>query len=466
MNGEKEFNQARLRGLARMAELRKAAEPCLETGQVCALLGVTRETIRKKVDRGQLLALPKGEDRVFPAFQPASPLLWRASISDPGEPMHKFAKTSGSITRREFARRSVALAAGAALLPCLKLQASPADSAAEDWVALREDPVRQRFAGRPDLDTILKLFPRLTGQPAFDPQRIAGKARQLQTSPPVNTGHPFLDWSVKVGLAHIDATFVGDHPKYGVGTYAKEEHDGFPPTIIAAVDALSAWGLNTRAAQLFRYWLVHFVREDGTIKYYGPSISEYGQLLHTGALLAERAGPAGWWDEGFAPLNRIAELLLHLRAEAAKTDGLIAGVPEADTREDVRKYFHNNAWVVKGLRRWVELCARQKARPSTKPGVARRAAAALEGDTLRAIEKTWPKNPSDWWLAPHVEPAPRPARLTGGAADLASYTNYRVLARAAVQRAAARQTGPPGDPRPAHRRRAVLRDDPVRRPPR
>jgi len=63
------LDQARLRGLARMVELRKAAEPCLETGQVCELLGVSRETIRKKVDRKQLLALPKGGDRVFPAFQ-------------------------------------------------------------------------------------------------------------------------------------------------------------------------------------------------------------------------------------------------------------------------------------------------------------------------------------------------------------------------------------------------------------
>jgi hypothetical protein len=66
---EKNLQAARLRGLARIAELRKEAEPCLETGQVCELLGVTRETIRKKVDRKQLLALPKGGERVFPAFQ-------------------------------------------------------------------------------------------------------------------------------------------------------------------------------------------------------------------------------------------------------------------------------------------------------------------------------------------------------------------------------------------------------------
>jgi hypothetical protein len=66
---EKHLHAARLRGLDRMVALRKAAEPVLETGQVCALLGVSRETIRKKVDRRQLLAIPKGGDRVFPAFQ-------------------------------------------------------------------------------------------------------------------------------------------------------------------------------------------------------------------------------------------------------------------------------------------------------------------------------------------------------------------------------------------------------------
>ena len=66
---DKALFAARLRGLDRMAALRKAAEPVLETGQVCALLGVSRETIRKKVDRKQLLTLPKGGGRVFPALQ-------------------------------------------------------------------------------------------------------------------------------------------------------------------------------------------------------------------------------------------------------------------------------------------------------------------------------------------------------------------------------------------------------------
>ena len=220
--------------------------------------------------------------------------------------------TARHATRRDFLANCAALSAAALVAP-LAASAAPEEAAKTDWQAMPDDPVYKMLSGTPDLDKILTLFPRTTGQPAFDPERIAENIKKLETSPAVNTGHPFLDQSVKIGLAHIDATFRGDHPRYGVGTYAASVHDGFPPTIIAAVDALTAWGIHVRAAQLFNYWLAHFVRDDGTIKYYGPSISEYGQLLHTAALLHERSGPAGWWPDGFAALDRIAEYLLQLR---------------------------------------------------------------------------------------------------------------------------------------------------------
>jgi hypothetical protein len=87
-----------------------------------------------------------------------------------------------------------------------------------DWKTALGDPAYSMIPGQPDLDQILALFPRPSGKPAFDPQVIAENIKRLQTAPPVNTGHPFLDLSVKTGLAHIDATFRGDHPKYGVGT--------------------------------------------------------------------------------------------------------------------------------------------------------------------------------------------------------------------------------------------------------
>ncbi len=298
-----------------------------------------------------------------------------------------------------------------------------AEAGAASWLAMREDPVRKKIVGTPDLDAILTLFPRTAGKPAFDPALIAENIKKLNPKPEINTGHPFLDLSVKTGLAHIDATFQGDRPKYGVGTYQANQHDGFPPTIIAAVDALSAWGMNERAAQLFHYWLGHFVREDGTINYYGPSISEYGQLLHTAALLEERAGTPDWWDEGHKALDRVAEYLLRLRAAAEKEDGLISGSPEADTRKDVGKYFHNNGWVVKGLRRWADLCERQELAPTTAIPTIRKVSDALASDTFQAIQKTWPEDPSDWWLPPRPTSRQRPASLT--ATTEASYTNYR-----------------------------------------
>lgn len=327
-----------------------------------------------------------------------------------------------AVTRRYFLGVCGVVTGGIFLSPSV---ASPAEKpkTAADWVKMRTDPVRGQLAGTPNLDTVLSLFPRTQGEPAFDPAIIKKNIAGLETTPPIDTGHAFLDLSVKTGLAHIDATFKGDHPKYGVGTYAEDRHDGFPPTIIATIDALSAWGANSQAAGLWRYWLNRFVRTDGTIDYYGPSISEYGQLLRTAALLEERAGPNGWWDEGFGALDRIAEHLLGLWTRAREEDGLISGSPEADTRKDVGKYFHNNAWVVKGLRRWADLCERRRANPTSSVAAVREAAMTLARDTLSAIRRTWPADPADFWLPPQVATSQRPERLTG--TREASYTNYR-----------------------------------------
>jgi len=255
------------------------------------------------------------------------------------------------------------------------------------------------------------------------------------TVPEVDTGHPFLDLSVRTGLAFIDATFQGDHPKYGAKHYGETRHDGFPPIIIAAVDALTAWGLCGRAAQLFRYWLASFVERDGTIRYYGPSLSEYGQVLHTAALLYERAGPAGWWDEGRAPLSRMADHLLSLCAEAEETAGLVPGIPEADVasadpnnvsdpaHSEENRYFHNNAWIVRGLTRWSGLLESSGTSSEHPPSRVRLLANRLAERTLAAIEEAWPAEPEKWWLPPQVEPSPLPNSLT--ATTFASYTNYR-----------------------------------------
>ena len=280
-----------------------------------------------------------------------------------------------------------------------------------DWLAMCHDPARKLFNGKPDLDRVLSLYPRLTGAPAFDPALIADKVAKLKTKPAVNTGHSFLDLSVKTALAHIDATFEGDHPKYGVLSYGRKEHDGFPPTIIAAVDALTLWGMIARAEQLFGYWLDHFVDAKGTITYYGPSLGEYGQLLTTARRLMQRGGSRGWFATHRDEIDRLAQHLQSLVNQSGRV-ALVSGVPEADERTQTATYFHNNAWIVRGLDDWAAL--------THKPSQTKELRKLL----LDAIRQTWPSDPKDWWLSPTVEPAAHPkTKIT--ATRVGSYTNYR-----------------------------------------
>jgi len=316
------------------------------------------------------------------------------------------------IDRRNFIRNTATASTFALIAPTLVFPGKNVDDQVEKWQRMMKDPAYEILNGKPDLNRILGLFTRPQGRAAFDARVIQTNLKKLKTVPEINTGLPFLDLSIKTGLAYIDATFQGDHPKYGVGTYGMVEHDTFPPTIIAAVDALSSWGVNVRAAQLFNYWLTNFVKEDGTFDYYGPSISEYGQMLHTATTLEERAGGKGWLNEGLPKLNLIAEYLLRLISSASKENGLISGVPEADTRDQVDIYFHNNGWVVKGLERWINLCEKTRFTPSTSVGIIRKAAQKLKEDTLTAIRKTWPDDPCDWWLPARMGEITRPYYLT------------------------------------------------------
>jgi len=328
-----------------------------------------------------------------------------------------------NFNRRSFIRNVASVSAIAMIDPSEVLFKRNEESQLEKWQKMMTDPVYEMIKGKPDLDLILRLFVRQQGNPAFDPELIKENIKKVKPVPEVNTGHQFLDLSIKTGLAHIDATFQGDHPRYGTGVYSRPEHEGFPPIIIAAVDSLSAWGINTRAATLFNYWLTNFVKEDGTFNYYGPSISEYGQMLHTAKILEERAGGKGWMENGFVKLNLISEYLLRLASEALKDGKLISGVPEADTRDQAGIYFHNNAWVVRGLEQWADLCEKTSSAPSTSTGVIRKTARRLKEETLSAIRKTWPADPSDWWLTARVGDTNHPRYVTE--LNETSYTNYR-----------------------------------------
>lgn len=327
-----------------------------------------------------------------------------------------------NISRRRFIAGTCAASVTGFIMPAFVYSSGDEDQV-KKWQAMLEDPAYDLLSGKPDLDKILALFQRPKGNAAFDPRLIKENIKKLKTVPEVRTGHPFMDISIKTALAHIDATFLGDHPRYGTGVYAAREHETFPPVIIATVDALSSWGMNKRAAELFRYWLVNFVKDDGTIDYYGPSISEYGQLLHTAKILEERAGREGWLENGFNRLDRIAGYLLSLHSEALKDDGLISGVPEADTRKHLAKYFHNNGWVVRGLTEWADLCEKTKLKPSSPVSIIRKSTARLKEDILTAIDHTWPTAGTGWWLQARTGDLIQPLSCTDGTE--ASYTNYR-----------------------------------------
>jgi hypothetical protein len=299
----------------------------------------------------------------------------------------------------------------------------------QQWQEARHDPFREALLAEETAlpQRVPQCAEPVRGEPAFDPAQIARQAEQIALPPDARFESPLLERAVRVGLAHIDATFQGEHPKYGVSAYARPEHDTFPPTIIAAVDALTLWGRTARAEQLFGYWLRNFVREDGSIAYYGPSISEYGQLLTSARRLVERGSAADWLRAHAEPLNRLARTL----QEGMRQDGKIAllkGVPEADERDQAATYFHNSAWAVRGLEDWATVQENVLGSAETAHQ-ARQDAEALRQALLATIAQVWPRDPTDWWLRPMAEAEmagywARPqGRITAN--RLGSYTNYR-----------------------------------------
>lgn len=302
------------------------------------------------------------------------------------------------------------------------------DPQVEQWIRRLEDPFKRQclLVGDDLPQAVAACAEPVQGEPAFDPGAIDRSAAEIAL-PDVRFENPLLERVVRVGLAHVDATFRGDHPKYGVGDYARDRHDTFPPTIVAAVDALTLWSNVTRAEELFSYWLANFVGPDGAIAYEGPSLSEYGQLLTTGRRLTERGASEGWLRSNEAPLGRLARRLLDMLAGGGGVR-LLAGVPEDDERDrPPATYFHNNAWVVRGLMDFSVLLKDRLGRCDEAARV-EEIAGELQRRLLEAIDETWPRDADDWWLPPVTEvqrdDLGRPeGRVTAN--RFGGYTNYR-----------------------------------------
>lgn len=296
------------------------------------------------------------------------------------------------------------------------------------WVESLTDPFREvLLAGGIGADfpeRVRRCAEPLRDEPAFDPLETSRLAAAVKLPAAARFDHPLLERVVRVGLAHIDLTFQRDHPKYGIGKYAWAKCDGFPPVIISTVDALSLWGNFQRAEQLMTYWLNCFIFRDGSIMFQGPSLSEYGQLLTTLRQFVERSGNRDWFA---AHRQTIRSIVGYLEAQmlAGGRVELLKGVPEDDTRQDVATYFHNNAWLVRGLRDWAALD------PEGDGTRMLAHADQLQAKLLAAIRDCWPRDPDDWWLPPTTETSlpfsgeiRRPA---GFIAEnrLGKYTNYR-----------------------------------------
>ncbi len=327
------------------------------------------------------------------------------------------------MNRSTFLKVTGAAALGALTSPISDVCAAEASSKA--WLSSMTDPFRDLLlhTGKDMPERVKACAGPLRDEPAFDPDEVARLASVIHLPPAARFEHPMLERVVRVGLAHIDLTFQRDHPKYGIGKYAWAKCDGFPPVIIAAVDALSLWGNFQRAEQLMSYWLRCFIYRDGSIIFQGPSLSEYGQLLTTIRQLVDRSGSREWFNKHRQIVRSIVSYIESQMLASGKV-ALLQGMPEDDCRQDVATYFHNNAWVVRGLRDWAAL--------DTEGGGerTREQADELLNQLLQAIRDRWPKDPDDWWLPPTVETSlpfsgeiRKPAFVTEN--RIGKYTNYR-----------------------------------------
>jgi hypothetical protein len=173
-------------------------------------------------------------------------------------------------------------------------------------------------------------------------------------------GDELLGDLARASLWHANHTLRGCHPRYGIGTYDRIEHHGFPPTVIHLGRCLIEWGHFERAAEVIGCYLDAYVADDGTFIYYGPALAEYGQVLSICARYVQLTGDTDWWLAHESALRRIWDRLLGLRREAvvdadapANARGLIPGLPEADyhhTAEQWREYYYSgDVWTIRGL---------------------------------------------------------------------------------------------------------------------
>ena len=162
--------------------------------------------------------------------------------------------------------------------------------------------------------------------------------------------------ALKASFVLTECTYSGLHPHYGTGFYGLKHHDSFPPTTIRVVETYLKWGEVDRAGKIFKYFLDNFIDESsGEIKYYGPSLAEYGMLLELVTLFNVSSTGQKWLKANIAKSQKLAKAMLKLLntpTDVDKNSGLLIGSPEADEAQDIGVFIHNNAFVAIGLEKW------------------------------------------------------------------------------------------------------------------
>ena len=164
---------------------------------------------------------------------------------------------------------------------------------------------------------------------------------------------PALDGAWRMSLIHSRCAFAGRHSKYGVEKYGEFRADGFPPAIITMCSTLNGFEHTAEARELFAFYLKRFLRSNGTFDYYGSSFAEYGMVLFTAAELCKGENGRDYFDTIHDFLTLICRYLFNVMnpwiTEPDSFYYLPCGSPEADRRKDKGEYFHNAAWIWRGM---------------------------------------------------------------------------------------------------------------------
>ena len=247
----------------------------------------------------------------------------------------------------------------------------------------------------------------------------------------VDVPEPRVMAASTASLIRAFITYDGAAPRYGVGYYGRPEHETFPPTTISMVNACVEWGLLTRAGRYLDHYLDKVVKEDGTFDYYGPAISEYGQMLDVIARFARRTGDTQWLKNRRPKIEAMVGYLMALRSESQEKfpeddvrHGLVFGSPEADTRKEVDYYYSGDAWTWRG---WTEMG--RVLRDMGDEAMKDRGEALLNecqtyrADVERSIQKSLIQR-GDELFVPPIAGFDKPFK-TMTQDRFASYTNYR-----------------------------------------